>query len=313
MGVHAQVPAAKGVLGRIKDALTATMDEADRKLTHSYSITGDAHVLEGNPGVSTSPDFISRTAGVEPFDEIRGAHLNVPIQRLNQNVSGSIFAETWSQTVEKSFVRTKILYDALESQGTLTQTFSAVEDVAEPSDLAEELMQVARLISSRDALKSERDIFFVDIGGFDTHSDGKEVLESKMVEINDALESFVGEMKAQSLWDKVTIATASDFARTLTSNGLGTDHAWGGNVFVAGGSIDGGKILGRYPDDLSENGSLNLGRGRLIPTTPWEGMWYALAKWFGVSEGENGLNYVLPNLAKFDSSQIIDAAVLFEE
>ena len=174
-------------------------------------------------------------------------------------------------------------------------------------------MQVARLISSRDALKSERDIFFVDIGGFDTHSDGKEVLESKMVEINDALESFVVEMKAQSLWDKVTIATASDFARTLTSNGLGTDHAWGGNVFVAGGSIDGGKILGRYPDDLSENGSLNLGRGRLIPTTPWEGMWYALAKWFGVSEGENGLNYVLPNLAKFDSSQIIDAAVLFEE
>ena len=289
------------------------MDEADRKLTNSYSISnGDAHVLEGNPGVSTGPDFISRSNGVVPFDEIRGEHLNAPIQRLNQNVSGSIFAETWAQTVEKSFVRTKTLYNALESDGALAQTFSAVEDEEEPSDLAEELLQVARLIASRGALKSERDIFFVDIGGFDTHSDAKEILELKMGHLNIALESFVGEMKAQSLWDKVTIVTASDFARTLTSNGLGTDHAWGGNVFVAGGSIDGGKVLGTYPDDLSDDGPLNLGRGRLIPTTPWEGMWHAIAKWFGVTEGENGLNYVLPNLVNFESTQIIDDAVLFE-
>lgn len=110
----------------------------------------------------------------------------------------------------------------------------------------------------------------------------------------------------------MTIVTASDFARTLTSNGLGTDHAWGGNVWLAGGALKGGKIFGEYPDDLSDDGKQNVGRGRLIPTTPWEGMWSGIAKWMGIVDGDKGLDYVLPNLKNFGSEHIIHVEDLYD-
>ena len=94
--------------------------------------------------------------------------------------------------------------------------------------------------------------------------------------------------------------TISDFARTLTSNGLGTDHAWGGNYFMLGGSVKGKQIHGEFPYDLDPTTSqLEVGRGRgvLIPSTPWEGMWYGIAQWFGVDEDR--MLEVVPNAANF--------------
>ena len=80
-------------------------------------------------------------------------------------------------------------------------------------------------------------------------------------------------------------------------DGQGTDHAWGGNHFLMGGAIKGGKIHGNYPDDLTDEGPLNIGRGRLIPTTPWEGVWKGVAEWFGVED--KNMATVLPNLGNF--------------
>ena len=88
------------------------------------------------------------------------------------------------------------------------------------------------------------------------------------------------------MWDSVTVVTVSEFGRTLTSNGLGTDHAWGGHHAVLGGSVSGGKILGNYPLDLAAGPtSLNIGRGRMIPTVPWEAIWHGISQWMGVTEG----------------------------
>ena len=103
-------------------------------------------------------------------------------------------------------------------------------------------------------------------------------------------------------WVQVAVATLSDFGRTLTSNGRGTDHAWGGNHVVMGGEVRGGQMLGAYPSTLAESDAnpLNIGRGRLIPTTPWEAMWNGLAEWFGVSNDE--MDTVLPNKHRFDAS-----------
>ena len=100
----------------------------------------------------------------------------------------------------------------------------------------------------------------------------------------------------------MAVATLSDFGRTLTSNGRGTDHAWGGNHMVMGGEVRGGQMLGAYPSTLTESDTnpLNIGRGRLIPTTPWEAMWNGLAEWFGVSADE--MDIVLPNKHRFDAS-----------
>ena len=79
------------------------------------------------------------------------------------------------------------------------------------------------------------------------------------------------------LWEQVVLLSASDFGRTLSSNGLGTDHGWGGNNFLIGGGLSGGKVLGSYPNatQLGKGGALNIGRGRVIPTTSWEAVWHA--------------------------------------
>ena len=108
----------------------------------------------------------------------------------------------------------------------------------------------------------------------------------------------------------MTVVSASEFGRTITSNGLGTDHGWGGNHFILGGSVNGGKILGTYPDDLTAASLLNSGRGRIIPTMPWEGVYKAVGEWFGVEPEHMGT--VLPNLGNFDSdAHIIPTEALF--
>jgi cullin-associated NEDD8-dissociated protein 1 len=89
-------------------------------------------------------------------------------------------------------------------------------------------------------------------------------------ELNSCVASFVRELKrTPGLWENVAIATLSDFGRTITSNGIGTDHGWGGNHMLLGGSVIGGRIHGAYPSSLTEDSAQMLPRGRLIPTTPW--------------------------------------------
>eukprot|EP01048_Picozoa_sp_COSAG05_P004332 COSAG05_NODE_228_length_13388_cov_2.850403_7_plen_103_part_00 len=93
---------------------------------------------------------------------------------------------------------------------------------------------MAKVIASRDILETERDVFVVQQGQFDTHTDLHEGFNGQMAEINSALEQFVAEMKATGIWEQVTIISQSDFGRTLTSKGVGTDHAWAGHHFYHG-------------------------------------------------------------------------------
>ena len=80
-------------------------------------------------------------------------------------------------------------------------------------------------------------------------------------------------MQSQGLWDSVTVVTLSDFGRTLTSNGLGTDHGWGGNMFLFGGAVRGGQVLGTYPDELGDSSPVNLGRAVQRRRSPVPGPW----------------------------------------
>jgi uncharacterized protein (DUF1501 family) len=126
----------------------------------------------------------------------------------------------------------------------------------------------------------------------------KDNLSLKFAELNQALTYFKQEMEGQGLWDNVNLFVASDFGRTLTANsGEGSDHGWGGNYFIMGGSVQGGKIHGQYPQDITTDGPLNLGRGRIVPTTSWDSILNSIVEWMGV-EDEEGLNYCLPNRLK---------------
>merc|ERR1712012_705475 len=126
---------------------------------------------------------------------------------------------------------------------------------------------------------------------------------------NTALTSFVDELRAQSVWGSTVLLSASEFARTLDSNGGGSDHAWAGNQFVISGSLRGGKILNRFPAHLRAGNDNDLGRGRMIPEFPWESIMVPIAEWMGMESNERTATF--PNIGNFNSSHIIARSALF--
>ena len=146
------------------------------------------------------------------------------------------------------------------------------------------------------------------------HSEVLASLVNRFTTVNFALGKFVQEVKALDLWKNVTVVQFSEFGRTLDPNsGDGVDHAWGGNHFVFGGSIDGGKIRGLYPHDFvqSSTNPIALSRGRMIPTTPWDASWAGVAEWFGADKGAE-MEKVLPMHSNFGPSVIFDEANLYK-
>ena len=114
--------------------------------------------------------------------------------------------------------------------------------------------------------------------------------------LDKGLSEFYTVLEELGVADKVTTFTASEFGRTLTSNGNGSDHGWGGHSFIMGGAVNGKDIYGTYPDLYLDN-PLDVGRGRLIPTMSTDEYFAELALWFGVEKSE--LSLVLPNIANF--------------
>ena len=140
----------------------------------------------------------------------------------------------------------------------------------------------------------------------------KRELKKNFKSLNVALTSIYEELKRQELWNNVTVVVVSDFARTLTPNsGDGSDHAWGGHYFLMGGSVKGGQIHGQYPADITDSGPLNLGRGRMIPTTSWDSMFHSVVEWMG-AETEEEKDDCLPNREQtgtkmYSKSEVFDS------
>ena len=162
--------------------------------------------------------------------------------------------------------------------------------------LAANLGMIARTASSASKLGARRQVFFVQLGGWDHHD---EVLNNQVTmlrTVSQALGFFWSALGEFGLQNNVTLFTASDFGRTLTSNGNGSDHAWGGNHLVLGGAIRGGNVFGNrdqgYYPDLQRLAEIDTGQGRLIPGIAVDEYARDLLNWFGV--GNSDLDYVLP-------------------
>lgn len=162
--------------------------------------------------------------------------------------------------------------------------------------LSQKMRMIAQTIAARNELGAKRQIFFVDIGGFDNHDELINAHAGLMASVNNALTSFYAATEELGVSDCVTTFTISDFARTLTSNGNGTDHAWGGNAIVMGGAVKGNNMYGDYPI-LSLGNDLEIGGGILIPTTSADEYFAEMALWFGISP--NDLSLILPNIGNF--------------
>ena len=170
------------------------------------------------------------------------------------------------------------------------------------TSLGHQLRQVSLAIHGSEALGAMRQIFFVQLDGFDLHADALARHVELLAEVDQAVDAFwnqlvaIGIARHEPVEGQVTLFSASEFGRTLAGNGGGSNDGWGGNHFVIGGSVDGGKIYGSYPS-LALDSSLDLGQGCVIPTTGCDEYFGELALWLGVPV--ESLLQVLPNLTNY--------------
>ena len=238
--------------------------------------------------------------------------------RIFKDQYDNVLGQTYSDLLSSSFANShRAATDAAIAFNTATSTSTLTTPFDQRDNLSKQLQMIAKTIEAAPALGQNRQIFFVTIGGWDMHAGLISGQTNLLPVVSRALKSFYDATVELGCQDNVVTFTASDFARTLGTNGAGSDHAWGGNHIVMGGGVGGaaatganpgGKLFGEYPNSLTDamhtfavddtTGSLNLGRGRMIPTTSVDELAAELAMWFGVSS-KSDLKTVLPNIENF--------------
>lgn len=169
--------------------------------------------------------------------------------------------------------------------------------------LGAQLRMVARLINRRASLGMVRQIFFVGIGGFDTHTNQLPDHAGVMRSVSRGMAAFYQATVDMGLQNNITSFTASEFGRTLTPNSNGTDHGWGGHQIVVGGAVQGRRYYGNFPSLLAANNPNSTGWGsQIIPTTSVDQYAWTLARWYGLQAGDRDL--VFPNVSRFGSASV---------
>jgi uncharacterized protein (DUF1501 family) len=203
---------------------------------------------------------------------------------------------------------------SLQTSAALASVNPAIAQVFPNTSLGRQLLQIARLIKASvdpaTGMNMKREIFFAQIGGFDTHSSQRAGQDALMTQLSQAMNSFYLATVELGVSNNVTTFTLSDFGRTLQPAGAGaaagSDHAWGNHHFVMGGSVIGNRLYGSYPTlalggPNDTDGGSNP-RGRWIPTTSVEQFASTLASWYGLSSSD--LPAVFPLINRFATSNL---------
>ena len=203
----------------------------------------------------------------------------------------NLLRDEYAYRMRKAIDNQQTFAAAIRSAPDLQTTFSNQR-------LSQAMRQIARTIAVRGTLGAHRQTFFVRIGGWDHHDEVLDNQARMLPYVSKAMFEFRNALKELGVYDNVTTFTISEFGRTLSSNGRGSDHGWGSHQMVMGGAVKGGVMHGVYPT-IQEKNPLDTGRGVYIPTMSTEMMFAELALWFGVSP--NDLDRVLPNVRNFYS------------
>lgn len=290
--------------GQFADAVLASDVTANSTFT-SIATSGTPVFLAGN----TSNAFAAVTGGntrelnIVDANSILGGNSRFDAQRaaLGQYFEAMEFNNP--STMQRDFGR--MSSDGIESVRVFNAALGDILPITTAfpdTGLGRQMQSVAQIIEARNAFSVSRQIFFVGIGGFDTHSNQANALPNLQSEISTALASFRNAMIERGVWNDVTVFTASDFGRTMIDNGDGTDHGWGSHHFVLGGSVVGGQIYGDLPSPDIQSSFYTPSRGRLIPTTSVEQYAATLGSWFGLSDSE--IATALPNLSTFNQANL---------
>jgi len=175
-----------------------------------------------------------------------------------------------------------------------------------------------------------RQVFYVNTGGYDTHSDQLPQHVDLLARLSRALVGFYNALNSitipgGTLADVATAFTASDFGRSMTANNAGSDHGWGSHHLVLGGAVQGGRFYGNGCGFTGAAANFGLvmpslvvptpssygvpspnkndpgdGNGRLIPTTSVDQYAATLAHWFGLNNSD--ISLIFPNLNQYSAS-----------
>ena len=278
---------ATGVAGRIADIVTASAPAPPISMNISLSGT---NVFQTGQAVTDysldASDGVRLVAGYgQPGSEVFTTALDT---MLAANY-GDPFRRSYAVKLRGAIDSGATFKTALDAAPLLSTAFSS-------TPLSRSLAQIAKVISVRDTLSANRQTFFVSLGGWDHHDNVLPLQAQMLPGVAAALSEFQQSMVELGVSDEVTTFTISDFGRTLTSNGKGSDHGWGGHQMVMGGAVAGRRVYGAYPVLIADN-ALDVGRGRYIPTTSVDAFYAELALWFGIAPSE--LDLVLPNIRRF--------------
>jgi len=208
-------------------------------------------------------------------------------------------------TMNTALSSSVLLNPILQGAGSsaITTAFAGVT-----SGLANQMKACAKIIEQHAALGHQREIFFVSIGGFDTHTGQIAGHNNLFPQVSKAINAFYLATAGMGLANQVTTFTLSDFGRTMKPNSAGTDHGWGAHHFIVGGdgsasgSVAGNNLFGFYPNVMLAGPDDSGGQGRWIPTTSMDQYGATLGKWFGASPTD--VAQIFPNLVKFASADI---------
>lgn len=288
--------AATGWAGKISDLLISC--NSNQNLSVSMSLSGSNLLQTGPNSVEFSLNPWSDTGTVDIGSDASGSTWDYDVLRRNSLTNmldatyNSIFETTYKNSLKNARDTNALVKTALQNAPNFNT--AGFED----NYFANSLKLVAKIIASQSALGMNRQVFFIDYGGWDHHDELLNNQSAMLEEVDQAFGAFVNALNSINRFNDVTTFSLSEFSRTLTSNGNGTDHAWGANVFAFGGDVIGKKIYGEYPL-LNLNGPLEVGGGVFIPTTAAEEYFAELALWFGVSP--SSLVDLFPNLPNFYS------------
>ncbi len=281
----------------------ALSSNTNRVLT-CVSVTGNTVFLSGDQALS----YQVSTGGAVKINSIANNVYNSAAVRAAIN---SLALQTRTHVLENEY--NLVTARAVGAENAVSTALAAYPATAAPfntfptgNNLADQLRMVARLIAARDQLGNKRQVFFVSIGGFDLHDNLINGQATLMDRLSSALTAFYNATATLGVADKVTTFTASDFGRTLTSNGDGSDHGWGSHHFMVGGAVRGSAFYGKAPpvsvtnSTTDANDQWHVGQGRLLPSTSVDQYAGTLATWFGVQGTE--MNGILPNMGNFNSA-----------
>ena len=281
--------------GKIADLLRD--QNANQNISMNISLAGTNVFQVGNSVVEYVMDAYNGPTGINLYDP----NSTWDFERILAEGIDGILEQQYTDIFKKTYANTILsARDAYVEISDALNNFNGFNTVNFGTSYVElAFEQIAKTIAVKDALGFQRQIFYIDYGGWD-HHEGLEDHGPMLGAMDSGLVAFNAAMEELGMADDVLTFNVTEFGRTLTSNGQGSDHAWGGNVFVMGGSnlINGGQIYGNYPT-LALNNAVDLGGGILIPSTPTDTYFAEIAKWFGVADTD--LNMIFPHLSNFYS------------